>query len=238
MVAAALAAWGRQHGIDIGVMKAVATGGRRFLEEGKPLWVSDDAVRLKDAGGVDDPWSLINPICFKEPLAPWTAAMRAHRPIRIERILQAFHALSVQHHWLIVEGVGGLEVPLTSRMTVADLAGTLRLPILLVASPELGTLNQTLLSLAAIRRRKLPLIGVVMNQRCALPRDYMSRVAIQTNPLVLRRFSRVPIFGPLSFRATKKENDWSAYSLSRWIEQALGAPLLHHVMGSRNGYFD
>lgn len=198
-VACALAAWCRREGIEVGVMKPVATGGRRVGGR----WVSDDAIRLARAAGVDDPWALVNPVCFREPIAPWTAALRARTPIRMEVICRAFQALGARHEFLIVEGVGGLLVPLSARTTVADLAKQLGLPVLLVARSGLGTLNHTLLSLQCLRAKRLPLVGIVMNQSEPPPTEMMSRLSAKTNPSILKRFARAPVLGQLPFDSTR-----------------------------------
>ena len=82
VVACALAAWARRQGLDVGVMKPIATGGRA------------DAIQLARAAGTRDDWELINPICFEEPLAPWSAALRARadsvhqNPQRVSRAVR------------------------------------------------------------------------------------------------------------------------------------------------------
>src|SRR3990167_5703176 len=65
VVACALAAWARHHGLDVGVMKPVATGGRFMANGTAGRWISDDATWLASSAGVDDPWRLVNPVCFK-----------------------------------------------------------------------------------------------------------------------------------------------------------------------------
>ena len=230
VVACALAAWCRRCGLDVGVMKPIATGGRLLRQHGVRYLVSDDAIGLARAAGSDDPWPLVNPVCFEEPLAPWTAALRAGRRIRLDRILDAFDELRARHEFLVVEGIGGLFVPLNARDTVATLAKRLGLPILLVARSSLGTLNHTLLSLECIRRLRLPLQGVVMNHAPPLPRDPMECLAARTNAGILERFARVPVMGPLPFRAelgngrwpqTPLRDDWIARHLGRRVLEAL-----------------
>ena len=200
MIACALAAWCRQQGIDVGVMKPIATGGMRLRDRRCWRWVSDDARRLVQAAGVDDPWSLVNPVCFKEPLAPWTASLRSRAPVSLGAVLRAYATLRQHHEVLIVEGIGGLLVPLTARATVADLAEQFRLPVLIVARAGLGTINHTLLSLACAREHGLSLAGVVLNHADEMPRNATSDLAVRTNPAILRRLGRVDIVGPLPFR--------------------------------------
>ena len=223
-VACALAAWGRLHGYDVGVMKPVASGGRRRGRTGgRARWVSDDAVRLVEASGVSDPWPLVNPVCFQEPLAPWTAALRERRPVDIAAMLSAFTALAERHDCVIVEGAGGWLVPLNARTTVADVAARLKLPVLLVARPGLGTLNHTLLTLDAIRRRRLRCAGVIINHAAPSPRHPMERLAERTNPERLSRLA--PLRGVLPFRPGlfRRRGERLRWSLASWIADALGA---------------
>ena len=222
VIACALAAWCHRRGLDVGVMKPVATGGRWMAGR----WVSDDAMALVRAAGVDDPWPLVNPVCFKEPLAPWTAARRARATIRLDKIISAFRSLRARHDVVIEEGVVGLLVPLTARLSVGDLAERLRLPMLVVARPGLGTLNHTLLSLRYVRERHLPLAGVVINQAEPLPRDPMARLAARTNPEVLARFARVPVLGPLPFHHAMMNGRGLPVVLGAWIEAHVGRRVL------------
>jgi dethiobiotin synthetase len=220
VVAAALAAWCRAQGLDVGVMKPVATGGRWL--RGANRWVSEDAIDLVAAAGTDDPWPLVNPVCLREPLAPWTAALRSRRPIESDLILEAFERLRARHEVLVVEGIGGLLVPLGARLTVAALARRLGLPILLVARPGLGTLNHTLLSLRCARTLGLRVAGVVINQAAPAPRGRMARLAEETNPAILERLAGVPILGPLPFRTALRNGARRPSSLLAWLVSSLG----------------
>ena len=227
VVACALAAWCRRRALDVGVMKPIATGGRWVSDGRRGRWVSDDARAMVRAAEVDDPWSLVNPICFKEPLAPWTAARRARTTIRLDAAVSAFRSLCARHDVVIVEGVGGLLVPLAARLSIGDVARRLRLPVLVVARPGLGTLNHTLLSLRYVRELRLPLAGVIINYAEPPPRDPMARLAARTNPDVLARFARIPVLGPLPFRpAVAMNGHGSPAALGEWAEAHLGRRVL------------
>ncbi len=232
-VACALTAWCRRAGVDVGVMKPVATGGRRLSQGGRARWVSDDARRLAHAAGSEDPWALVNPICFEEPLAPWTAAMRQRTRVRLEAAIGAFRRLADRHEYLIVEGIGGLLVPLTARASVAELAARLGLPLLLVTRPGLGTLNHTRLSLEQIRRSGLACQGIVINHTRPAPRRPAERLAERTNRSLLGRFA--PVRGELPFRpdlfrrapAGGRLADWIATHVDgRWLRRlAVDTPM-------------
>jgi len=235
VVACALAAWCRRHEINVGVMKPVATGGARLGRGRTSRWLSDDARCLAACAGVDDPWSLVNPVCFREPLAPWTAAMRTGRAVDLRAVLKAFRTLRAGHDVLIVEGVGGLRVPLTARATVADLARRLDLPLLLVARPGLGTLNHALLSVDCARDRGLSVAGIIINHAEPACRDAITRVTHRTNIQMLNRLAGVPILGSLPFRRDGAPSGHcssaAAQQLSDWIEQHLDRQMLNRLRG-------
>ena len=226
-VAAALAAALRGQGMDVGVMKPVATGSARPGPGGRPL--AEDAARLARAAGATDAPALINPVWFAEPLAPWTASRRARRRIHLSSILRAFAALQARHEVVIVEGAGGLLVPLSRRVLMVDVAARLGLPVLLVARPGLGTINHTLLSLACVRGRGLRCCGVVLNYVKPPARDPAARLAEQTNPGTLRQWAR--LLGVLPFRtAQERRQDPAGAS---WIVAALGARAVRRACGTR-----
>ena len=231
VVACALAAWCRREGLNVGVMKPIATGGRPLVHRSQQRSISDDALALAAAASVEDSLSLINPVCFREGLAPLTAALRAHRRIRLESILRAFHILASRHDVMIVEGIGGLLVPLTQRSSVASLIQQMQLPILVVARPGLGTLNHTLLTLQSIRHFQLQVHGVIMNHTQPPPEDSMARLAERTNPAILARFTRV--LGQLPFRSNLfHAQRIQAQILEKWITQRIDRSILRSLIGS------
>ena len=152
VVAAGIASVLRQSGINIGVMKPIATGDRR------------DAILLQQAAATSDALDLINPIFFSQPLAPSLAAQIDDREVSWEAIKQGFELLSAIHPFLIVEGVGGIAVPLSPDYLVIDMIKQFQLPLLVVAHSHLGTINHTLLSLEQLQRHQVEVLGVVL--RC------------------------------------------------------------------------
>ena len=141
----------KNNGVAIGVMKPVSSGGRQ------------DAIKLKKAAKSKDSLDIINPIHYRHPLAPYSASRIERKPFSLYKILKAFQILRRNHPSIIVEGVGGLRVPLSSRLSVDDLILELKLPVLVVASARLGTINHTLLTIESLRRKKIKTIGIVLN---------------------------------------------------------------------------
>jgi dethiobiotin synthetase len=226
VVAAALAAWCRARGIDVAVMKPVASGGRWVREGTGRRLVSDDALALARAAGTHEPWRLVNPVCFREPIAPWAAARRERRPIRCLELARAFQTLAGRHEFVIVEGAGGLCVPLSRGETVAGLAGRFGLPLLIVARAGLGTQNHTLLSLAYARAQSLPVGGVVLNQPNPPGRGRLNALVIRSNVEALKRLAGVPIAGPLPYQ---RSGTWDRQA--QWLESCIGRRMVERLLG-------
>jgi dethiobiotin synthetase len=176
-----VAAW-RAAGHDVGAMKPAQSG----VTDGEP----SDAALLAAAAGDADPPELVCPYSFADPLAPAVGARVAGVEISFARVLEAARALAARHAALVVEGAGGLLVPLTERETYADLAVALGLPVLVVARAGLGTVNHTALTVEALRARGLAIAGVVLNR--AAPGADPSEAF---NAREIERLARVPIVG-------------------------------------------
>ena len=145
----------RSEGLSVGVMKPIETG----VGEQGPL----DAWALREAAGVEDPIEKICPQQFALPAAPTVAAEDENRTVDLDCILDAYQDLRARYDFVWVEGAGGLLVPATDTLCMADLANQLALPILLVVRASLGTINHTLLSLAELEHRNLECAGVVIS---------------------------------------------------------------------------
>ena len=158
VVAAVLARLLRMRGLSVGVMKPVTSGCR---EENGRL-VSDDALLLCQAAGVDCSED-VAPYLLREPVAPAEAARQDGIVIDFARIRASFDRLAAGHDFVIVEGAGGLMVPLAGGLLVADLARRLELSLLVVARPDLGTINHTVLTCFAAGQMGLKVAGVVIN---------------------------------------------------------------------------
>ncbi|GAB6050946.1 dethiobiotin synthase [Hydrogenophilus islandicus] len=142
-----------------------------------PLGNNDDVARLTAASTVALPAEVVNLYRFAEPISPHLAAR--HEGVRVEfsRIADAVNAARAQCDWLLVEGVGGFLAPLSECETVADLAVTLQLPVVLVVGMRLGCLNHALLTVEAIARRPLTLAGWIANQLDPAMRAFAENLA-------------------------------------------------------------
>lgn len=174
----------KNKGVDVGVFKPFESG----VSGGH-----EDYKYLKKMASVDDPDDWICPNRFEEALAPAVAAECAGREINWCAMKDGFEALATRHSFLIVEGCGGLLVPLASGKTNIDLIRECDFPVLLVARLGLGTINHTLLSLECLRSHQIACAGVVLNQTTR-----EKGIAEETNPEVLKDLG-VPVLGVIPF---------------------------------------
>src|SRR5688572_20209790 len=160
LVAGAIADWFRRRHKRVGVLKPIATG---CVHRREGL-VSEDAEFLAHCAEARFPLDVICPVRYAEPLAPSVAAERAKRPVDWDAIRRSLRIIEAGSDVMIVEGVGGVMVPLDASHTVIDLARWLRLPAVVVARPNLGTINHTLLTVKALRDAGVVVAGVVINR--------------------------------------------------------------------------
>ena len=179
VVAAGVAAWLRESGLDVGVMKPVSSG---LVDHGGQS-VNPDALRLKTASGCADGMDAINPFRFELAVAPSVAARQADAKVDIQALCQCYRRLADAHQFMVVEGVGGLLSPVSDEATCADLASLLDLPLLVVAGNRLGCLNHSLLTVEVARARGLGVVGLVLNDGVSDPAD----ASVSTNATELRR---------------------------------------------------
>jgi len=189
------------QGIDCGYLKPISCGPKS----------DSDAVLIKKLCGLKDPILEINPISLPYPLSPLAAAKKAGKKFVNKKIVshsagsrnnniiniaeagKSFTILSKKHDMLIVEGVGGALVPITKDYMVADLIKDLKLPTIIVARAGLGTLNHTLLTIEALRKRKIKILGIIMN-------GYTGKeLSEKDNAEIIEEISGVPILAKLDY---------------------------------------
>ena len=192
VVTAALCRCLIRHGVSVGVMKPIETG--------LPSLTSclSDAVRLKAAAQSGDELSLIRPYGFRTPVAPLTAGRLEQNPIRLKKLFAAFKLLRTRHRLLLVEGVGGVHVPVTTSEDMLDLLQRMQLPVIVVGRVELGGINHARLTMEALRMRKIPVLALVLN-RTARTAGIKAKRQEQSTVGLLRELVEAPVIGPLPY---------------------------------------
>jgi dethiobiotin synthetase len=160
VVTGAVARWLRLRGRNVAVSKPIASGCVRRREG----LVSEDAEYIADCADTSHPLDLVCPVTFEEPLAPAVAAARAGQAVDWPAVQRSMDLMSRSADCLLVEGAGGILVPLDEKSTVLDLIKWLKLPAVVVARPSLGTINHTVLTVDRLRAEGVPVAGVVINR--------------------------------------------------------------------------
>ena len=186
VVAAGLARFLRGQGLDVGVMKPVASGAVESAAGGR---ASSDVVALVEAAGCSDPAEWVNPYCFTAPVAPALAAELEGVSVDMERIVDCYERLRSRHDLTVVEGAGGALTPVSGTLSVADLAQRLRIPALIVSRAGLGTINHTVMTVECLRSRGVECLGFFLNRFPPTPglaeRTNADRIAAVTGALHL-----------------------------------------------------
>ncbi|MEK6545130.1 MAG: dethiobiotin synthase, partial [Nitrospinota bacterium] len=183
VISAGIALLLRSKGINVGIMKPIQSGGR---------WDTDFLIK---ASGVKDEIELVNPCYFKKPLAPLTASEIEGVQIDITAIKNAFDELCKRHDIVIMEGIGGLLVPLTEDYFVSTLVSELNIPIIVVSHSGLGAINHTMLTTNHAKEMGIDIIGIIFNKT----KKKKKGLAEKTNPSVIERLSGVPVLGTLPY---------------------------------------
>lgn len=196
-------------GTDTGVGKSIVTGllGRYLLDKGHSVitqkWIEtgsknfsqDIDLHLEIMGKkrrqIKDYLSYVSPYNFRFASSPHLAARLKRKRICIDRIKKSFNFLQNKFDYVIVEGTGGALVPINERRLVIDIAKELRLPVLIVAGNRLGAINHTLLTVEAIRKRHMRIIGIIFNNTC---KD-TDRLILRDNVRIVKRLTRERILG-------------------------------------------
>ncbi len=190
-MAGALAAALRIKKFKVGVMKPISCGGR------------EDAEFLKNCAGVSDSLDWINPICLKEPLSPNVAAKIEKKTIDLWLIDQVFSKFKARYQYLVVEGCGGLLVPINDKFLMVDMIARMKARPVLVSRSGLGAINHCLLSIEALKKRGIKPKGMIFNRQSA----GAVTVPDKTNPRVVSEFSGIPSLGLLPFLNVKAKPD-------------------------------
>ena len=184
-VACGIAAALRRRGVSVGVLKPAETG---CAANADGTLQPADAARLKFFADCRQDLSGICPYALRDPLAPSVAAARESARIDIEALIRCHDTVSAAHDVTLVEGAGGMLVPITPTLTFADLATRLHLQVVVVVGSRLGAINHALLTMRYARFVQLDLLGYVVNRL-----GPQSDLATETNAAVLAEWLGPPL---------------------------------------------
>ncbi len=206
-------------GTDTEVGKTVLTGllGRYISEKGYKVvtqkWIQTGSADFPDdidthlklmkltRADIEECMPLVCPYVFEYASSPHLAAKLERRKISAAQIKNSFRALSQRFDCVIVEGIGGALVPFNNKAMVIDIAAQLNLPVLIIAGNKLGAINHTLLTIEAIRYRRMKTLGIIFNgfQQSEVPSRYEKgdKIILEDNPKIIKALTGERILGNL-----------------------------------------
>ena len=182
----------RKTGLAAGYLKPLASDCHPTPEG--PL--SPDVALVHRLAGLPELPTELNPICLSAPLAPLAAARREGIELSLGQALDACRTFMERHSFSVIEGVGGLLVPIAPGATLLELAQGLGLPVLVVGRAGLGTINHTLLTIEALRQGGPKVLGFVFS---ASEPEAGSDPSTKDNPALVTEFSGAPHLGTLPY---------------------------------------
>jgi dethiobiotin synthetase len=190
-VAAGLAWALRKRKVDVGIMKPFATANRVFSRK----YRSQDTAILARASGVNDPDSNLNPFFYSIAASPLVATeLKYGPPVDTEKALRKLKKLGRKHHFLIAEGIGGIMVPLTENESVVNFAKRANLPLIIVSTSKVGTLNHTILTVMACKKFRLKIAGIILNKTSRRP-----DIVEQKTAEIVEKLTRVKVLAVVPF---------------------------------------
>ncbi|ARK28861.1 dethiobiotin synthase [Halalkalibacter krulwichiae] len=183
VIASGIAGVLRDRGVNVGVFKPMLSGIER--DDSK-----SDTYLLKQLSQTPLTLEEITPFQFEAALAPGIAQQIEETNVTLENILQHWNKIKHSHEFFVVEGAGGISVPLGKGFLVSDVIKSLGLPVLVVARPGLGTINHTFLTVQYAKSQGLNVVGIVINGM-----SEKQGLAEKTSPRVIEEMCKVKVLG-------------------------------------------
>lgn len=193
VISAGLLAAFQKKGYKTLAIKAFQTGNQGL--EGELL--SSDALFYGEIGLQEEPPAVLNPVSLEPPAAPWVASILSKTPFDLNKVFHVVEAVLPRYDLVILEGAGGLCVPIQKDYLMADLVRELGCPLLIVARGSLGTINHTLLTVKYAQYQGIPILGVVINNL-----SQGNDPVAELNPWVIQELSGVPLLGVIPYSSS------------------------------------
>ena len=188
-IMAGLAGSMRKLGVDVGVMKPIATG-----YPSKDGFKSADVTKIVEAASIKDPENLINPVFLSLPTSPYDATKLLELSVDMPLIFVQFKKLLSLHEMLLVEGIGGIMTPITKNFFVADMIKQMEIETIIITRATIGTLNHTVMTCKMCKDYGIKIHGLVINNF-----DEKGTPAEKNAPSTLYELTSIPILGTIPF---------------------------------------
>ena len=192
----------RKNEIKVGVMKPFATSSKIYSKDYK----SQDTAKLAKAAGVGDPDETLNPVFFPLTASPLMAAEISHKPINLKKVIEKFMFLKKKYDFIVVEGIGGVMVPITHKVSLLHVVRKMNLPVIIVSRPKLGSINHTVMTINACREFKVPIVGIIFNQMPIRP-----NIVESMTPFYIERLTKTKTLSVIPFMDKRNSKKIGSY---------------------------
>ena len=212
LVACGVAQLLRKRRINVGVMKPFATGNQIYSRNFK----SQDTELLAAAANVGDMDNELNPVFFPIAASPLMASLITKNHISLKSVLSAFQRIRRMHEFVVVEGIGGIMVPLTNSYLLGDFVKLLGLQLIVVSRPNLGSVNHTLLTVNACKKYGLDIVGIIFNRMPSKP-----DIVESMTPQFIRKLTGISIIAIIPEQA-RPNSQATGRCMERWFADYIG----------------
>lgn len=226
VITGALAAALKARGLHVGVVKPVASGGVSIDD---CELTSEDATFLMKAAGINETSrKAVNPLCLAPALTPAAAARESGVTIDVLTLINACRTMLETSEVGLVEGVGGITAPIWEDYLIADMMVELGLPSIIIARPNLGTINHAVLTAEYARQRNINILGFIIN-----PWDEDQATILEhSNIDYIERLSGLPILGKFPLSSTISVPEARTENLAELAERHLS---IDHILSLMKG---
>ena len=187
----------QKNGIYVGVMKPFATSSKIHSK----YYKSQDTAKLAKAASVKDSDKTLNPSFFQLAASPLMATEISHKPINLGTVFEKFLFLRKKYDFIVVEGIGGVMVPITHKLSLLHVVRKMNLPVIIVSKPKLGSINHTIMTVNACREFKIPILGIIFNQMPIHPNIVESMTPFYVERLTkTKTISIIPFMDKCSYK--------------------------------------
>jgi dethiobiotin synthetase len=166
----------KSSGVNCGCFKPVSTGDR------------SDAKALIKSSGVEESAKVVTPVFFKNPMSPYGASLIENKNFDLKKIKKTFKYFVDKYDFTVVEGVGGILVPLKKDFFVSNLIEVFKFSVVIVARHNLGTINHTLLTIEKLKSTNQKILGVILNGN-----KNKNDISVKSNAKLIKQLTKVPV---------------------------------------------
>jgi len=183
-------------------MKPFATSSKIYSNDNN----SQDTAILAKAANIREPDQILNPVFFPIPASPLMAAEILNKTVNLKTVIKKFNSLKEKYDFILVEGIGGIMVPITTRVSLQDIMRKMNLPIIIVSRTKLGSINHTILTISACKETKIPIIGVIFNQMPIRP-----NIVESMTPFYIERLTKTKTLSVIPFMDKRNSKKIGSY---------------------------